>query len=161
MRCLVAFSRAKLSLPLLAGYKLYFNTSYGCQQLLVGMWVYMKLTQTWSEGIRIPPELKRVLLRLLNLCQDAGPHPAKFLNYHKSTGRLSGFSHDSTFHDSQVAKRSSFSRAGVLPTTTLNGGTLRAPDGFSQSALSDCITDCWSSRQGIIALKLLCPKWGQ
>ena len=32
-------------------------------------------------------------------------------------------------------------RAGVLPTTTLNGGTLSTPDGLSQSALSDCITD--------------------
>ncbi len=41
-----------------------------------------------------------------------------------------------------------------------NGGALSPADGFSLSALSDCITDCWSSRQGIIALILLCPKWG-
>lgn len=51
------------------------------------------------------------------------------------------FSHDYPFHDSQGEKRFFLFCAGVLPTTTLNGGTLSTPDGLSQSALSDCITD--------------------
>ena len=81
------------------------------------------------------------LLQPLHLCQDAGPRPAEIHNYHKSGRRRWGFSHDSPFHDSQAEKRFFLFRAGVLPTTTLNGGTLRTPDGLSQSALSDCITD--------------------
>ena len=107
-------------------------------------------------GNRVPPEQETdLLLRALNLRQDAGPRPTKNLNYHKSAGRVSAFSHDSALHDSQAEE---VFLLRVLPITTASGGSLSAPDGFSQSAPADCITDCRSSRQGIITLILLCPK---
>lgn len=152
MRCLVGFSRAKLiALLLLAGYKLCFNTLYICQQsatemqlsymVNANMGLNMGLNREEQNPEPLTQNRRGDPLQPLNLIQDAGPDPAKIHDYLKSAGRILTFSHDSTFHESQAEW------VGVISITKLNEGTLRAPDGFSQSvaALAKALLNSYNS----------------
>lgn len=117
-------------------------------------WSVFKVNTDLIRGTRTPPELKRGSARTP---VHAQPRSSITINQQEDNQLFPMTPRSMTHRREEVL----FLRAGVLPTTTLNGGTLSTPDGFSQSALLDCITVCWSACQGIIALALLCPKWGQ